>query len=96
MRVVAWKLLELWAISCLDHNSSGDVMSCSENDSRRRWLPHGLFLLLMGAFLLAALSRPVAAAEQPVSFVNDVVPVLTKAGCNVGVCHAKAGGGQKG
>ena len=71
-------------------------MSCSENDSRRRWLPHGLFLLLMGAFLLAALSRPVAAVEQPVSFVNDVVPVLTKAGCNVGVCHAKAGGGQKG
>jgi hypothetical protein len=31
-----------------------------------------------------------------VSFVNDVVPVLTKAGCNAGVCHAKAGGGQKG
>jgi hypothetical protein len=28
--------------------------------------------------------------------VNDVVPVLTKAGCNAGVCHAKAGGGQKG
>ncbi len=36
------------------------------------------------------------AAEHPVSFVNDVVPLLTKAGCNVGVCHAKAGGGQKG
>ena len=34
--------------------------------------------------------------EGPVSFVNDVVPVLTKAGCNAGVCHAKAGGGQKG
>ena len=33
---------------------------------------------------------------KPVSFVNDVMPVLTKAGCNVGVCHAKAGGGQKG
>jgi hypothetical protein len=31
-----------------------------------------------------------------ISFVNDVVPVLTKAGCNAGVCHAKAGGGQKG
>lgn len=31
-----------------------------------------------------------------VSFVNDVVPVLTKAGCNAGVCHAKAGGGQNG
>ena len=24
------------------------------------------------------------------------MPVLTKAGCNAGVCHAKAGGGQKG
>ena len=25
-----------------------------------------------------------------ISFVNDVVPVLTKAGCNAGVCHAEA------
>lgn len=31
-----------------------------------------------------------------ISFVNDIVPVLTKAGCNQGVCHAKAGGGQNG
>ena len=38
------------------------------------------------------------AAELPraVSFVNDVVPVLTKAGCNSGACHAKAGMGQNG
>lgn len=36
------------------------------------------------------------ALDQPVSFVNDVVPLLTKAGCNAGVCHAKAGGGQNG
>ncbi|MCE9534410.1 MAG: DUF1549 and DUF1553 domain-containing protein [Planctomycetes bacterium] len=36
------------------------------------------------------------AAEPSVSFVNDVVPILTKAGCNAGVCHAKAGGGQNG
>ena len=34
--------------------------------------------------------------DQPVSFVNDVMPILTKAGCNSGVCHAKAGGGQNG
>lgn len=34
--------------------------------------------------------------DVPASFVNDVVPVLTKAGCNAGVCHAKAGGGQNG
>ena len=34
--------------------------------------------------------------QHPVSFVNDVVPVLTKAGCNSGVCHAKANSGQNG
>jgi hypothetical protein len=37
-----------------------------------------------------------ADARSNVSFVNDVMPILTKAGCNAGVCHAKAGGGQKG
>ena len=35
-------------------------------------------------------------AERPVSFVNDVVQVLTKSGCNAGACHAKAGNGQNG
>lgn len=29
---------------------------------------------------------------QPVSFRNDVVPLLTKAGCNSGGCHGKAEG----
>jgi hypothetical protein len=37
-----------------------------------------------------------AANVAPISFVNDVMPLLTKAGCNAGVCHAKAGGGQNG
>ena len=36
------------------------------------------------------------AADRPVSFANDVVPVLTKSGCNAGACHAKAGNGQNG
>ena len=35
-------------------------------------------------------------AERPMSFVNDVVPILTKASCNSGACHAKAGNGQNG
>ena len=34
--------------------------------------------------------------ERAVSYRNDVMPILTKAGCNAGVCHAKAGGGQNG
>jgi hypothetical protein len=36
--------------------------------------------------------RPV----DEIHFVNDIVPILTKAGCNAGVCHAKAGNGQNG
>ena len=50
-------------------------------------------LLLLGVMLT---QNGIARAELPVSFVNDVVPVLTKAGCNAGACHAKAGGGQNG
>ncbi len=49
--------------------------------------------------LAAVLAAAVSGASEPpppVSFVNDVVPVLTKAGCNAGACHAKAGMGQNG
>jgi hypothetical protein len=51
---------------------------------------------------LAAVGLAAAAAaadelvEPPVSFVHDVVPLLTKAGCNAGACHAKAVTGQNG
>ncbi|MCP4778876.1 MAG: S-layer protein, partial [Planctomycetaceae bacterium] len=43
-----------------------------------------------------AVARASEVSNEPISFVNDIVPVLTKAGCNSGVCHAKAGGGQNG
>ena len=33
-----------------------------------------------------------AGADAPVSFVRQVVPILTKAGCNAGGCHGKADG----
>ncbi len=39
------------------------------------------------------------AAEAPtpaLNFVNDIVPILTKADCNTGGCHAKAITGQRG
>ena len=49
---------------------------------------------------LTAIVPGLCAADETkataISFVNDIVPVLTKAGCNSGVCHAKAGGGQNG
>lgn len=53
----------------------------------------------LSVLLLLSLIAPRAsysADTRPISFVNDVVPVLTKAGCNSGSCHAKAGGGQNG
>lgn len=53
-------------------------------------------LSLLATTCLVTTDDQAFANERPVSFVNEVVPVLTKAGCNVGVCHAKAGGGQKG
>ncbi len=34
--------------------------------------------------------KPVA--HKPISFVNDVIPVLTRAGCNQGICHGAAVG----
>jgi len=37
-----------------------------------------------------------AESSRPLSFVNDIQPILTKAGCNAGVCHAKAITGQRG
>lgn len=52
--------------------------------------------VLFAAAALGGAAVSVNAADRPVSFINDVMPVLTKAGCNAGICHAKAGGGQKG
>jgi hypothetical protein len=31
-------------------------------------------------------------APRPVSFANDIMPILTKAGCNSGACHGSASG----
>ena len=37
-----------------------------------------------------------AETPAPLNFTNDIVPILTKASCNSGACHAKAGAGQRG
>lgn len=53
--------------------------------------------MLRTSLVLAALlcSSAARAAEKPPSFLNEVVPLLTKAGCNQGSCHGK-GAGQNG
>lgn len=50
------------------------------------------------ALLLTLFATPCLSSEpkRPLSFVNDVQPVLTKMGCNLGACHAKAVTGQRG
>jgi hypothetical protein len=40
-------------------------------------------------FLLASC---LASGEEPISFRNDVVAILSKAGCNAGACHGNANG----
>jgi hypothetical protein len=51
-------------------------------------LPMWLFLAAQGHAAEVA-KAPVV---KPVSFVNDVIPVLTRAGCNMGTCHGAAVG----
>ena len=60
----------------------------------RRRLARTGYLLRWCWFGLAQNGR--RTLPRTVSFVNDVMPVLTKEGCNSGACHAKAGGGQNG
>jgi hypothetical protein len=57
-----------------------------------------LHSLLFGTLLTAVLANSSLATEplRPLSFVNDIQPILTKAGCNAGACHAKAVTGQRG
>jgi WD40 repeat protein len=31
-------------------------------------------------------------SEKPINFVNDVMPLISRAGCNAGACHAKPAG----
>lgn len=56
------------------------------------------WLVFLGASLLlwSPGNQLWAGENHIISFNNDVVPVLTKNGCNAGTCHAKAGGGQNG
>jgi hypothetical protein len=67
------------------------VAPSSTNINQRRASFRGV-----GLVLLTFVGAATAGEERDISFVNDVVPVLTKAGCNAGSCHAKANGGQNG
>ena len=55
-----------------------------------------LFAMLQPIAAAADSANVTTPAAAPASFVNDVMPIFTKAGCNSGACHAKAGLGQNG
>ncbi|MEO1992292.1 MAG: DUF1549 domain-containing protein [Pirellulales bacterium] len=60
-----------------------------------------VILLMTGLTVHAAVAfgnnaSTVDSPQTAVSFVNDVVPLLTKSGCNSGACHAKSVTGQNG
>src|SRR5688572_5540395 len=49
-------------------------------------------ILLTVALLCGGGAGFAFADERPVSFVNDVMPLISRAGCNAGACHAKPAG----
>ena len=54
---------------------------------------------LLGTVLILSLLAPnfvFSEEDEELNFVHDVVPILTKAHCNSGACHAKADVGQRG
>lgn len=53
-------------------------------------------LFFPGIFVVLSLSGQADEVAKPLNFVNDIVPILTKADCNTGGCHAKAITGQRG
>lgn len=54
-----------------------------------------VFACLAFGVLCGALRADDLPAERPLNFVNDVLPILTKYGCNSGGCHGR-GTGQNG
>ena len=56
------------------------------------FVKRGWLCLTMAAFLLAHLPCRGAGSSESISFRNDVMAVLSKAGCNAGACHGNASG----
>ena len=51
-----------------------------------------LRVLLIALLCVVTLPTSAASAESPISFRNEVLPILSKAGCNTGGCHGALAG----
>src|SRR4051812_29115120 len=49
-------------------------------------------LVLISALLLSAVRLQAGEKPHAPSFINELVPLFTKLGCNQGACHGKAAG----
>src|SRR5687768_6491820 len=47
---------------------------------------------MISSSLLAAALLTAATPARPIDFDTEIIPVLTRAGCNVGSCHGAAAG----
>ena len=80
------------ALYCLTALDNGERIFAGSSDGRiLGWDNEGK---LLDNVEIPAGSTPPSAPPPatPVSFVRDVLPVLGKAGCNAGACHARADG----
>ena len=88
VRVEEKLALDVWFFCLLvnDFTSVSNFMISNYSLSRI----FSVLLLFLPAFSKAA------DKEEALTFVKDIVPILTKAHCNSGACHAKAITGQRG
>ena len=60
----------------------------SDHQRNKSSLKNQVYML----FIAVAFSPCLRLSAEPVSFANDIVPMLTRAGCNSGGCHGKQAG----
>ena len=74
----------------------GDEMTLPKHNVQNRLRFGSGLVMVLALWGFLSHTQAVRADDAPLSFTNDVEPVLTKAGCSIGACHAKAGSGQNG
>jgi mono/diheme cytochrome c family protein len=77
------------ALHALAATPNGERVFAGAHDGRLMvWNKDGRLVSMLDV----AGAKPAPVASAPVSFVRDVLPVLSRAGCNAGACHAKPDG----
>ncbi|MEO6739927.1 MAG: DUF1549 domain-containing protein, partial [Chthoniobacteraceae bacterium] len=76
------------ALHCITASADGERVFAGTQDGRLlAWNKDGKLTAT-----IEVRATKVAVKNEPPSFVRDVLPILSKAGCNAGACHAKPDG----